>query len=84
MPRRLRPAPDAPPATAAPPPGVHVIDPHGVYSADEFRRAFGLRASSLRREIRERRLRVAKRCGRYYLLGEWILEWLRDGEVRRS
>jgi hypothetical protein len=48
-----------------------------------FRRAFALRETTVRREVREGRLRIAKRAGRYYLLGEWILDWLRGGEIRR-
>jgi hypothetical protein len=74
---QARPRPDA-----VPPPPVHVIHEHAVYSADAFRQVFGLSASSLRREVRERRLRVYKRCGRYYLLGEDVLDWLRGGLVR--
>jgi hypothetical protein len=65
-------------------PAVHAIDPNGIYFVDTFQEIFRLRKSSLRREIRENRLRVSKRCGRYYLLGEWILAWLRDGELRRD
>jgi len=42
-----------------------------------------LTASTIRREVREGRLRVSKRCGRYYLLGEWLLEWIAGGEVKR-
>ena len=36
---------------------------------------------SIRREVREGRLRISKRAGRYYLLGAWLLEWLEAGEV---
>jgi hypothetical protein len=58
-----------------------VIDPNGVYLPETVRKALKLRASSIRREVREGRLRVAKRCGRHYLLGTWILEWLAAGEL---
>lgn len=61
-------------------PAVHVIDPNGVYFPDTFRALFRLKESSLRREVREGRLRIAKRAGRYYLLGKWILEWIVGGE----
>jgi hypothetical protein len=64
------------------PPVVHVIDAQAVYTADGFRRVFGLRASSLRREVREGRLIVHRRCGRYFILGLDVLAWLRAGEVR--
>jgi hypothetical protein len=76
-----RPAVTGEPA-AAPPPFVPV-DPTGVYFADAFERLFRLKRSTLRREVREGRLRIAKRAGRYFLLGRWILEWVEGGEVRR-
>jgi hypothetical protein len=63
-------------------PQPHVIVPAAVYSVEEAQSALGLRPSTIRRELRKGRLRVSKRAGRYYLLGEWILEWLREGEVR--
>jgi hypothetical protein len=61
-----------------------VIDPNGIYTAVDFRETLGLTPSSLRREVRERRLRIAKRCGRYFLLGKWILSWIEEGEIRRE
>lgn len=66
------------------PPAVHVIDPTAVYFVDDARQILRLKESTIRREVRGGRLRVAKRAGRYYLLGEWILEWNRSGEVRRT
>jgi Helix-turn-helix domain len=68
------------PRTVAP----HVIQETAVYSVEEAQAALRLRPSTIRRELREGRLRVAKRAGRYYLLGEWLMEWLRAGEVRRA
>jgi hypothetical protein len=63
-------------------PAVPVIAENGVYSADQVRILLRLRQSSLRREIREGRLRVCKRCGRYYFLGAQLLDWLRGGELQ--
>jgi hypothetical protein len=68
---------------AAPAPLPHVIHPQAVYTHPALRAALGLCASTARREIRAGRLRVAKRGGRYYFLGKWILEWLRGGEIHR-
>jgi hypothetical protein len=31
--------------------------------------------------VREGRLRIARRAGRYYILGRWLLEWLEGGEL---
>jgi hypothetical protein len=61
----------------------HTVHPTTVYTADEVIRIFKLRKSTLRREIREGRLRVARRAGRYYLLGKWLIEWLEGGELTR-
>jgi hypothetical protein len=72
-------APTAEPATTPAPPCGHVVHEGAVYSADAFRRTFGLRTSSLRREVRERRLKVHKRCGKYFILGADVLAWLRGG-----
>jgi hypothetical protein len=69
---------------AASPPSAHVIHPHAVYFSDTLRELFRLKRSTVRREVKEGRLRVARRAGRYYLLGEWILEWLRAGELARA
>src|SRR5262249_37654821 len=78
--RNGAPTPAPPPAPAAPL-AVHVVHPNAVYTVAQAQAALGLRANSLKREIRQKRLRVARRCGRYYLLGEWILLWLRAGVV---
>ena len=63
--------------------GPHVIAADGVYTVEDLRRVFGLKASSVRREVRLGRLRISKRCGRYFCLGPWVREWFEDGEVRR-
>jgi hypothetical protein len=62
---------------------VHVIYPTAIYLVEDARRVLRLKESTVRREVREGRLRVAKRAGRYYLLGEWLLQWLREGEIGR-
>jgi hypothetical protein len=61
----------------------HVIHRTAIYSLEAARQALGLKKDTLRREVRLGRLRVAKRAGRYYVLGNWLLEWLEGGEVRR-
>jgi hypothetical protein len=54
-----------------------------VYTIAAAQLALGLPKTTLGREIRLGRLRVSKRAGRYFLLGEWLLDWLRGGEVSR-
>ena len=55
-----------------------------VFSVPEATELLGLKDHSLKREIRLKRLRASKRGGRYYLLGAWVLQWLRDGEINRQ
>jgi hypothetical protein len=62
-------------------PKVPVIDPRAVFTIDQARNALGLTKACLPREVRLRRLRVAKRGGRYFILGSWLLEWIEAGEV---
>jgi hypothetical protein len=63
---------------------LHVIDPRGVYSRLALQQALGLTKTTLAREIRLGRLRVSRRSGRYFILGSWVLQWLREGEIRRK
>ena len=60
-----------------------VIVPTAAYSLDQARRLLGLKKNCLPREVRLGRLRVSKRAGRYFVLGEWLLEWVTSGELSR-
>jgi hypothetical protein len=60
---------------------VHVILPGAIYFVDDAQRLLRLRSSTIRREVRERRLRISKRAGRYFILGEWLLAWIKAGEI---
>jgi hypothetical protein len=80
MPRsRLSVKPAAAESTAS----VHEIRATGVYFLDDAIRILRLRKSTIRREVREGRLQISRRAGRYYLLGAWLVQWLRDGVVNR-
>lgn len=61
----------------------HVIVPNAVYDQEAARLALSLTKTTLSRELRLGRLRCAKRAGRYFILGAWLLQWLRDGEMRK-
>jgi hypothetical protein len=61
-----------------------VIHPNAVYTMNTLRRALGLRPGSLPRALRRAELRYAKRCGRNFILGSWVLHWLEGGEVTRA
>jgi hypothetical protein len=60
-----------------------VLDPRAVYDLAGARAALRLNLTSLKREIRQGRLKVSKRCGRYFLTGHQLLAWLENGELPR-
>jgi hypothetical protein len=57
------------------------IDPNQVFTLDQARDLLGLAATALPRECRAGRLRHARRRGRTFILGQWLLEWVAEGEV---
>jgi hypothetical protein len=59
---------------------VPVIDPHAVFTLETLRVTLGLREGSLPREIRQRRLKAHKRCGRYFILGADVIAWLTSSQ----
>lgn len=63
---------------------VPVIDPEAVFTVEQATRTLALAKNCLPREIRLGRLRVAKRAGRYLILGAWVLEWIKGGELPRG
>jgi hypothetical protein len=40
--------------------------------------------NTIKREIRAGRLRASKRAGRLYVLGEWLIEFFRGGDLLRA
>ena len=83
MPRRRKELTTALRSTPALPAG-RLIEPTAVYRLAELTALLGLKASSLSREVRERRLRVHKRCGIYFFTGADVLDWIRGGDVKRG
>jgi len=61
----------------------HIIHPTAVYFVDQAQKILRLKESTIRREVRAGRLQIAKRAGRYYLLGAWIISWLQAGAIQR-
>jgi hypothetical protein len=62
---------------------VRIIDPHAVFRLAELQQLLDLPATTIRREVRLGRLRVAKRGNWYWTTGDWVHQWLAAGEVRR-
>jgi hypothetical protein len=61
---------------------VTIVNENSVFDLPGFVATFNLKKSSLRREIKMGRIKVYKRCGRYFLLGADVLLWLRGGQVK--
>ena len=57
----------------------HVIHPNAVYFLDTAPVRLRVKASTILREVREKRLHVSRRAGRYFILGMWVLEWIEAG-----
>jgi hypothetical protein len=65
------------------PPAAPVIHPGSVFSIDSATAALGLAPSCLKREVRLGRLRASRRGGRYFILGQWLLDWLAAGTATK-
>ena len=62
---------------------IPVINLRSVFTIEQARTTLQLAKNCLPREIRLGRLRVAKRAGKYLILGRWLLQWIAGGEVNR-
>jgi hypothetical protein len=63
---------------------IFKIEAGQVFTIQSLTEALSLRPGTLPRELRLRRLRYAKRAGKVFVLGSWVLEWLEAGEVRKA
>jgi hypothetical protein len=72
-----------PTLTAATRPALAVIDPHTLGTIEEWTALLDVGRTTLLREIRRRRLRASRRAGKYWLTGQWIMDWVAGGEVTR-
>jgi hypothetical protein len=61
-----------------------VIHPHQLFTLPQAAEALGLPPSTLPRECRLGRLRYSLRGGQRWVLGEWLLRWVKAGEVQRG
>jgi hypothetical protein len=68
---------------AAEPACVPTIAADAVFTIGSLRATLGLRAGTLPRELRLKRLRHSKRAGRVFILGAWVIEWIAAGEVHK-
>lgn len=60
---------------------VHItVNPTDVFDKPALQQALGLKHYTLAREVREKRLKVYKRAGKYWFLGVDVLDWIRAGE----
>jgi hypothetical protein len=59
------------------------INRDAVYALNSARERLGITKNCLPREIRLGRLRAAKRAKKIMILGEWLIEWIEGGEIKR-
>jgi hypothetical protein len=62
-------------------PEAKEILPNAAYRLVQARALLSLGKATLHREVRAKRLRVAKRAGQYFVMGQWLLDWLWAGEI---
>jgi hypothetical protein len=82
MAAKSSPRPATPAAERAGP--LLTIHPTDVFTLAGARAALHLTKTTIRREVREGRLRISCRAGRRWLLGRWLIEWLEGGELPRE
>ncbi len=56
----------------------------GIYTATQVQKLIGLGSDVVREAVRAGRLRVAMVGRMQIFLGEWLAEWVKSCEVRRS
>jgi hypothetical protein len=61
-------------------PAFLVIPDDAIFTMASLRATLGIRVS-LQYEIRRGRLKVFRRCGRYYTTGVEVKDWIRRGPV---
>lgn len=59
-----------------------VIQPNGVYRPRDLEALLGVPLKGVRRAVRHDGLKRAKRGNKYYILGQWILDWIAAGEIK--
>jgi len=65
-------------------PEIPIIHPRAIYSIASMTATLSLKPGTVPREIRLHRLRCAKRAGRIFITGQWILQWIQEGERIRQ
>lgn len=71
-----------PATTDTSPPAPVVLHPDAVFTLPQLQAALGLTRSTLAREHRLGRLRVARAGKRHFILGSWARAWIEAGELR--
>jgi hypothetical protein len=63
--------------------GPPILDPRAVFTVQSATAFLSLNPTSLPRAIRRGELRVSRRGGKYFILGEWLIAWLEGGTRTR-
>jgi hypothetical protein len=59
-----------------------VVVENAVYLLSSLAQETPFNKTTLKREARLGRLRVAKRGGKYVTTGKWLMQWVEAGEVK--
>jgi hypothetical protein len=59
---------------------LRTIPKSALLRLEELRELLDVKPSTLKREVREGRLRVSRRAGCYWTTGLWVREWIEGGE----
>lgn len=60
------------------------VDPNAVYTEGAISLALDIPLATLARARRDGRLRYTRQGPRVLVIGQWILEWLKEDAVRRE
>jgi hypothetical protein len=63
---------------------IHEIKRDAVYTVETATKPLDLADTTILTEIRRKRLCASRRAGRYFILGEWLLRWIAEGDVREE
>jgi hypothetical protein len=65
-------------------PGPFVVNPNAVYRPSHIASGLQIPVSGVLRYVRNGKLRASRRRGRTLILGQWLIDWLQSGELRRK
>lgn len=59
------------------------INAGAVYTPPALAELLGANVEAILRDVRAGKLRSSRRCGKRFILGAWVVQWLSEGEQAR-